>query len=393
MGPPWRARIRFQRRGAVGEERVVGLGVGHEPGVLGQLVLELAGPPPGVAGVEADGVEGGRHVGRGRARGRRDRGRRRTGTKPSSRSGLVGPGQAPPALLLDRATDVEQPGVGGHRRPSPAGPPPPPRRSGGSARARARRRRVLDHQHHRPVEVRVAEHGLGHQQAARRARSRPESRASRRPRTVAAMLPDGTYDVFVVDAEAGEPAGALLLELTILAGDHKGEVVSMRADGLGVDELGALGTPGTLTVEAGEPSPRPGVVGRAQRPPTEATMQRLTGLDASFLYLETPSSHMHVAGLMILDPSSAEGGVTLEDVKAVYGAAPAPRPAVPPPPRGGALRPPPPAVDRGPRLRPRLPHPRHRPAVARHARAAARRSSAACRPSPSTAPGRCGRCG
>jgi diacylglycerol O-acyltransferase len=49
-------------------------------------------------------------------------------------------------------------------------------------------------------------------------------------------------------------------------------------------------------------------------------MQRLTGLDASFLYLETPSSHMHVAGLMILDPSSVEGGVTLEDVKAVYGA-------------------------------------------------------------------------
>jgi WS/DGAT/MGAT family acyltransferase len=49
-------------------------------------------------------------------------------------------------------------------------------------------------------------------------------------------------------------------------------------------------------------------------------MQRLTGLDASFLYLETPSSHMHVAGLMILDPSSTEGGITLDDVKAVYGA-------------------------------------------------------------------------
>jgi WS/DGAT/MGAT family acyltransferase len=48
-------------------------------------------------------------------------------------------------------------------------------------------------------------------------------------------------------------------------------------------------------------------------------MQRLSGLDASFLYLETPSSHMHVAGLMILDPSSVEGGITLEDVKAVYG--------------------------------------------------------------------------
>jgi len=49
-------------------------------------------------------------------------------------------------------------------------------------------------------------------------------------------------------------------------------------------------------------------------------MQRLTGLDASFLYLETPSSHMHVAGLMILDPSSVEGGISLERVKEVYGA-------------------------------------------------------------------------
>lgn len=48
-------------------------------------------------------------------------------------------------------------------------------------------------------------------------------------------------------------------------------------------------------------------------------MQRLTGLDASFLYLETPSAHMHVAGLMILDPSSIEGGVTLERVREVYG--------------------------------------------------------------------------
>jgi WS/DGAT/MGAT family acyltransferase len=32
-------------------------------------------------------------------------------------------------------------------------------------------------------------------------------------------------------------------------------------------------------------------------------MQRLTGLDASFLYLETPTSHMHVAGTNIYDPS------------------------------------------------------------------------------------------
>ena len=47
-------------------------------------------------------------------------------------------------------------------------------------------------------------------------------------------------------------------------------------------------------------------------------MQRLTGLDASFLYLETPSSHMHVAGLMILDPSTATDGITLDRLKDVY---------------------------------------------------------------------------
>jgi WS/DGAT/MGAT family acyltransferase len=48
-------------------------------------------------------------------------------------------------------------------------------------------------------------------------------------------------------------------------------------------------------------------------------MQRLTGLDASFLHLETPSSHMHVASLGIFDPSGIEGGVSLERVIEVYG--------------------------------------------------------------------------
>ena len=67
------------------------------------------------------------------------------------------------------------------------------------------------------------------------------------------MLPDGSYDVFVVDAAADGP-GALRLDVTILAGDQKGEVVSVRAQGLAVDELGALGLPGTLTVAGGEPS-------------------------------------------------------------------------------------------------------------------------------------------
>lgn len=37
-------------------------------------------------------------------------------------------------------------------------------------------------------------------------------------------------------------------------------------------------------------------------------MERLSGLDASFLYFETPTAHMHVSGVMVFDPSTVEGG-------------------------------------------------------------------------------------
>ncbi len=46
-------------------------------------------------------------------------------------------------------------------------------------------------------------------------------------------------------------------------------------------------------------------------------MRRLTGLDASFLYLETPTTHMHVSGTYIFDPSGVEGGYRFERVKAL----------------------------------------------------------------------------
>src|SRR5690349_4352263 len=47
-------------------------------------------------------------------------------------------------------------------------------------------------------------------------------------------------------------------------------------------------------------------------------MQRLTGLDASFLSLETPTSHLHVASLMILDPSTSGGAFSLERLTDIY---------------------------------------------------------------------------
>ncbi len=68
------------------------------------------------------------------------------------------------------------------------------------------------------------------------------------------MLDDGTYDVFVVDSEWVGPGDALGLELTVLAGDHKGEMVAMRVEGLGLDEVDVLGLPGTLVVHQGQPT-------------------------------------------------------------------------------------------------------------------------------------------
>src|SRR5437763_874896 len=41
-------------------------------------------------------------------------------------------------------------------------------------------------------------------------------------------------------------------------------------------------------------------------------MERLSGLDASFLYLESPTNHMHVAATMTFDPSTVEDGYSFE---------------------------------------------------------------------------------
>ena len=46
-------------------------------------------------------------------------------------------------------------------------------------------------------------------------------------------------------------------------------------------------------------------------------MERLTGLDASFLYFETPTMHMHVCATIIFDPSTVEGGYSFERVREV----------------------------------------------------------------------------
>ena len=46
-------------------------------------------------------------------------------------------------------------------------------------------------------------------------------------------------------------------------------------------------------------------------------MQRLSGMDASFVYGETPSWHMHAGGLVVLDPSTAPGGFDVHRLRAL----------------------------------------------------------------------------
>ncbi len=43
--------------------------------------------------------------------------------------------------------------------------------------------------------------------------------------------------------------------------------------------------------------------------------ERLTGLDASFLYMETPTLHMHVAMVAVFDPSTVPGGYSFRRVR------------------------------------------------------------------------------
>ncbi len=43
-------------------------------------------------------------------------------------------------------------------------------------------------------------------------------------------------------------------------------------------------------------------------------MQRLSGVDSMFLYLETPTNHMHVAGVFLLDPQTAPDGFSFAQV-------------------------------------------------------------------------------
>lgn len=73
------------------------------------------------------------------------------------------------------------------------------------------------------------------------------------------MIADGRYDAFIVDAEDGvadDGTPVLHLSVTILNGEHKGEVLDLSAQGLGRDVVDVLGMPATLTIDGGTPTLR-----------------------------------------------------------------------------------------------------------------------------------------
>ena len=67
------------------------------------------------------------------------------------------------------------------------------------------------------------------------------------------VLADGTYEAFVVDIATHDEHNARI-ELTILSGEHKGEVVTVRASDIDGDDVSLLGLPATLTVVEGAPN-------------------------------------------------------------------------------------------------------------------------------------------
>ena len=65
-------------------------------------------------------------------------------------------------------------------------------------------------------------------------------------------MPDGRYDVFVVDAETVDET-TMRVELAMVTGEDKGYVFAIRGPLLDDDPVMLLGLPGTLVVTDGVP--------------------------------------------------------------------------------------------------------------------------------------------
>lgn len=69
-------------------------------------------------------------------------------------------------------------------------------------------------------------------------------------------VPDGDYDIFVVDATADpkDEQRVSRLEITITAGEHKGATFGLNVGDLVGSDIELMGLPGTLHVRDGIPT-------------------------------------------------------------------------------------------------------------------------------------------
>ena len=78
-------------------------------------------------------------------------------------------------------------------------------------------------------------------------------RATSRVFRLVEAVPDGTYDVMIVDVDTDEEE-RVRVDVVLTAGSHRGEVVSLRASSMQRDPLGLLGLPAQLEVKDGTPA-------------------------------------------------------------------------------------------------------------------------------------------
>ena len=92
--------------------------------------------------------------------------------------------------------------------------------------------------------------------AAGRAGGRAGGSAAAGGAAPGSALPDGEFPALVIDVEEGlDDTGTAVvhLELTILTGEHKGDVVAVSAQGITGSFIELIGMPATITVTDGEP--------------------------------------------------------------------------------------------------------------------------------------------
>ena len=105
-----------------------------------------------------------------------------------------------------------------------------------------------------PVMKKVLGHEVKFFLDARRARALAMDACPRTSRALRLVepLPDGVYDVMIVDV-AVEEHHPVRIDVVVTAGPHRGEVVSLRTSAMQRDPLGLLGLPASVTVTDGTP--------------------------------------------------------------------------------------------------------------------------------------------